>query len=205
MQRGLQKANLELHLTQERLKAELAENEVLRGELREQAIRDSLTGLFNRRYLQERLEQEVARADRENSPISILFLDIDHFKQFNDTFGHHAGDLLLQEFGALLQQKIRKSDTACRYGGEEFLIVMSDISLPDAVKSAELLRAEFEKRVIPFQDGQTLRATISIGVASYPENGRTIPEVIQAADVALYAAKSAGRNRVETPKTKRPV
>ena len=201
MQRGLQKANEELLLAHDHLKAKLAENEILRQELREQAIRDPLTGLFNRRYLQERLKQEVARADREGTPICILFMDIDYFKRFNDTYGHKAGDLILQELGALLLQETRKSDTACRYGGEEFIVVMSDISLRNAAHSAELLRGEFEKLAVPFENGEVLRATISIGGASYPENGHSIPDIIQSADEALYAAKSAGRNRVVTCKS----
>ncbi len=196
-QRQLQKANEELIEIQDDLRSRLAENELLRQELREQAIRDPLTGLFNRRYLQEHLEQEVSRAERENTPISILIMDIDYFKRFNDTYGHKAGDQMLKGLSFLLQREIRKSDTVCRYGGEEFLVVMSNVSLKDAAIRAELLRSEFEQLQVTFE-GVSLQATISIGVASYPEHGSVIGNVIQRADMALYAAKSAGRNQVKT-------
>lgn len=167
-------------------------------ELREQAIRDPLTGLFNRRYLQETLEREFSRAKREALTISILIMDIDHFKQINDTFGHPAGDYILQEFGKLLQECVRLEDIVCRYGGDEFVVVMPGANIAAACERAEQIRATFLARRIAFEDHE-LHATLSLGAAAYPRHGLSADEVLSNADQALYQAKQAGRNRIVSP------
>jgi diguanylate cyclase (GGDEF)-like protein len=168
----------------------------LREALREQSIRDPLTGLYNRRYMEEALKQQMSRVTRQLHPIGIIMIDIDHFKDFNDTYGHTAGDALLRELGQFLQRRIRGEDIACRYGGEEFTLIMPDASLEAAQQRAEDLRQEaIQLRV---QDGgQSPEAiTLSLGVAIYPQHGQTIENVLRAADAALYRAKQEGRDRV---------
>jgi diguanylate cyclase (GGDEF)-like protein/PAS domain S-box-containing protein len=169
----------------------------LRETLRSQSIRDPLTGLFNRRYMEESLERELHRATRKHHSVAIVMLDIDHFKHFNDTFGHDAGDTLLRELGASLQRYIRGEDIACRYGGEEFTLILPETSLETAQQRAEHIR-EAVKHLSVEHRHQPLRAiTLSLGVAVFPEHGTTAEVVLQAADVALYRAKQAGRDRVE--------
>jgi diguanylate cyclase (GGDEF)-like protein len=172
------------------------QNARLREALREQSIRDPLTGLFNRRYMEESLQQEISRVIRQLHPVSIIMLDIDHFKNFNDTFGHASGDMLLREFGKLLQSHVRAEDIACRYGGEEFILIMPHVTLEVALERAERLRqAAFEIHI--HDGGQVYRnVTISLGAAVFPQHGKTIETVLKAADDALYRAKRAGRNRV---------
>jgi diguanylate cyclase (GGDEF)-like protein len=170
-------------------------NTNLRETLRNQAIRDPLTGLFNRRYIEETLEREIHRADRMNNPVAAILLDIDHFKQFNDTFGHEAGDLLLQSVGRLLATNTRAEDIACRLGGDEFFVVMPDAPVNVALARAESLREAVRALKIQHQH-QTLKGvTISAGIASFPEHGRMGKTVMRAADTALYQAKAEGRNR----------
>ncbi len=185
---GIQQAN-------ERLRAQLAEIETLQANLRDQAIRDALTDLFNRRYLDETLERELARAARDQVPVSAVMLDIDHFKTFNDMYGHKAGDDVLQALGRLLRAQTRTADIACRYGGEEFVIIMPGSSSAAALRRAEQWRVAFESLKIPYQD-QLLHTTLSGGVATFPDHGATADEVLQAADLALYASKTGGRNCV---------
>jgi diguanylate cyclase (GGDEF)-like protein/PAS domain S-box-containing protein len=169
----------------------------LREKLREQATRDSLTGLFNRRHLEDSLSRELHRARRGKSPLCIAMLDLDHFKNFNDTFGHQAGDLLLRELGQLLREKLRRSDIACRYGGEEFVIVMPDSSLADTCQRMEEIRALVKKLEIRYGEQLLGTITISAGIAGTREHGGiTMREFLHAADTALYAAKQAGRDRV---------
>ncbi|MDA8123549.1 MAG: diguanylate cyclase [Deltaproteobacteria bacterium] len=169
----------------------------LREKLREQATRDPLTGLFNRRQLEESLPRELHRARRRKSQMCIAMLDLDHFKKFNDTFGHHAGDLLLREFGQVLRGKLRKSDIACRYGGEEFLIVMPDSSLADTCQRVEEIRVLVKKMAIRQGDHLLGTITVSAGIAGTQEHaGVTMHEFLHAADTAMYAAKQAGRDRV---------
>ena len=169
----------------------------LREKLREQATRDSLTGLFNRRHLEDSLPRELHRAGRGKSPLCIAMLDLDHFKNFNDTFGHQAGDLLLRELGQLLREKLRKSDIACRYGGEEFVIVMPDSSIADTSQRVEEIRVLAKKLEIRYGDQLLGTITISAGIAGTREHGGiTMREFLHAADTALYAAKQAGRDRV---------
>jgi diguanylate cyclase (GGDEF)-like protein len=168
----------------------------LSEKLRHQSIRDPLTGLFNRRYMEESLERELRRAVRNNELVALLMIDIDHFKQFNDTFGHQAGDTLLREFGTFLRQRTRGQDVACRFGGEEFVIILTASSLDGASQRAELLREELKQLVVQHV-GQVLGAlSISIGVSAFPNHGSSAEELLNAADRALYRAKSEGRDKV---------
>jgi diguanylate cyclase (GGDEF)-like protein/PAS domain S-box-containing protein len=166
----------------------------LRETLRSQAIRDPLTGLFNRRYLEETMERELNRVKRQGTSLGVIMMDLDHFKQYNDTFGHSAGDELLNALGTILKGHIRGEDIACRYGGEEFLLIMPGISLEVALARAENLRQAVKEM---HRQRQGLKpTTLSLGVAIYPHHGDTGLQLIQAADIALYRAKQAGRDRV---------
>ncbi len=168
----------------------------LRETLRQQSIRDALTGLYNRRYLEETLERELKWAEREKRSVSVIMLDIDHFKEFNDLAGHDGGDALLRELGIFFKKSTRGGDIACRYGGEEFLIVMPGINKEDAQHRAEELRLGV-KELLVYHLGKPLgKCTISLGVAVFPEHGQTIEEMLKAADNALYRAKNDGRDRV---------
>ena len=167
----------------------------LREALREQSIRDPLTGLYNRRYMEEVLRQQMSRVTRRLLPLGIVMIDIDHFKSFNDTYGHAAGDVLLRELGQFLQKRIRNEDIACRYGGEEFMLIMPDASLETARQRAEDLRHEI--RMLRVEGAQSEEPiTLSVGVAIHPQHGRTIENILRAADSALYRAKKEGRDRV---------
>jgi diguanylate cyclase (GGDEF)-like protein len=168
----------------------------LRETLRQQSVRDPLTGLYNRRFLEEALDREIARLERKTLPLSLLMIDVDHFKSFNDTFGHEAGDAVLRDLGGILQRYVRGGDIACRFGGEEFTVVLPEADLDTARQRAEILReAARELRLV--HDGKSLGAvTLSVGVACFPEHGRRREHLLQAADAALYAAKDAGRNQV---------
>ncbi len=168
----------------------------LRESLRNQSICDSLTGLFNRRYMEESLEREFSRAKRSKISVAIVMMDLDHFKRFNDTFGHQAGDTLLRALGDLLKRNTRGQDIACRYGGEEFALVLTDSSLPGALQRAEILRQQVKQLSVEYA-GQLLGAvSISMGVALFPDHGTTMGEVLRASDQALYRAKREGRDRV---------
>ena len=168
----------------------------LQEKLREQATRDPLTGLFNRRYLEDSLDRELHRAQRKQSALSIVMLDLDHFKLFNDTFGHDAGDLLLRELGKTLQSVLRQSDISCRYGGEEFVLVFPDSSLADTRKRAEEIRVLVKDLKIRHEDRQLGTVTVSAGIATAPEHGTTAHDLLRSADDALYAAKQGGRDRL---------
>lgn len=169
----------------------------LKETLKQQATRDSLSGLFNRRYMEETMNREISRANRYGTPLGIIMLDLDHFKRFNNTFGHKAGDLVLQELGKYLQNNIRKEDIACRYGGEEFTLILPGASLEVTKKRAEMLQQDIQNLHINY-NGQILsNITLSQGVAIYPDHGQTGEAVIQAADHALYRAKRAGRKQVK--------
>ncbi len=171
-------------------------NQMLRETLRNQAIRDPLTGLFNRRFAEETLERELLRAARGHAPLSLIFFDIDHFKVFNDTYGHEAGDLVLQQLGTCLKENLRAEDVACRFGGEEFLVILADTAVDTARQRAELIREQFKARTIKFGSQFLGHVTVSLGLAAYPANGRTPDTLVAAADAALYRAKAAGRDRV---------
>jgi diguanylate cyclase (GGDEF)-like protein len=164
--------------------------------LRSQSIRDPLTGLFNRRYMEESLEREMRRAIRNRASVGIIMLDVDHFKAFNDLHGHDAGDALLRAIGAVLQRSVRAEDIACRFGGEEFTLILPEASLHEAAQRADYVR-HAARQVFVSHRRQTLPAvTISAGVATYPDHGPTADAVLRAADAALYQAKARGRDRV---------
>lgn len=168
----------------------------LRESLHELSIRDQLTGLFNRRFMEESLERELNRAERNGSHLGVVMLDIDHFKKFNDTLGHAAGDELLHGLGKFLQQHIRGSDIACRYGGEEFLLIMPEATLAITQQRAEHLREAVKFLQVQHEEKLLKRISLSLGVAVFPDNGSTTGDIIQAADKALYKAKHLGRNMV---------
>jgi len=168
----------------------------LREKLREQATRDPLTGLYNRRYLEESLERELHRTTREGVPLCVAMLDLDYLKQFNDTFGHEAGDRVLRELGRLLRDKLRKSDISCRFGGEEFVLVLPGSTLADARQRVEEMRLLVKGLQVRHDDQILGRLTVSAGVAGSPEHGSTAAELLHVADAALYSAKQAGRDRV---------
>lgn len=165
----------------------------LREILRDQAMRDPLTGLYNRRFLEEALARELARARRKGGTLGVLMLDLDHFKAFNDTFGHEAGDALLRGLGGFLRGSVRATDVACRYGGEEFMVLLPEASLEDTRSRAERLRVDIRG----FHGPGPLALTISIGAAVFPLHGTEPGELLRAADLALYQAKAGGRDRVE--------
>lgn len=168
----------------------------LRETLKQQAIRDSLTGLFNRRYMEESLERELGRAERRGTSLVVIMIDLDHFKQLNDVNGHAAGDAVLRELGAFFQANIRTEDIACRYGGEEFVLILPDTTLEDAGRRADEIRQAFRKIDVRY-NGQTLDInSMSLGVAAFPHHGKSVDDVLQSADAALYNAKALGRDRV---------
>lgn len=180
----------------EHLLAQLEENRRLQDALREQATRDPLTGLVNRRYLDETLDRELSRAMREGYPLAVMMIDIDFFKRLNDTYGHLAGDEVLRSLATLLSHGARAEDIICRFGGEEFAIVLPKMPIFIAHERAEAWRSSFENTPITFGEFE-LRSTLSAGIAMFPGNGRNRDQLIDAADAALYRAKHAGRNRVE--------
>lgn len=163
--------------------------------LREQAIRDQLTGLFNRRYLVETLERELARAQRGNYPVSVIMIDLDNFKKLNDLYGNRVGDLILESLGKMLLQKTRLGDIPCRYGGEEMVVVFPNMDMEMTAQRAEFLRKAFERSSIN-NAGLTIRTTFSAGVASFPHHATDMDSLLHCADIALDNAKKAGRNIV---------
>lgn len=169
----------------------------LREALRNQSIRDPLTGLFNRRYLLESMDRELSRATRDQYPLALVVVDIDHFKRFNDTAGHDAGDAVLCALAETLQAGIRGGDIACRFGGEEFLAVLPGAALESACRRAEDLRERVQRLQVMYQGKPLDPVTISVGVAVFPEHGDTFEAIFRAADAALYEAKENGRNRVK--------
>jgi diguanylate cyclase (GGDEF)-like protein/PAS domain S-box-containing protein len=171
----------------------------LREALKDQSIRDPLTGLYNRRFMQESLDRELLRARRTNRPFTVMFIDIDHFKRFNDSFGHDAGDLVLQVFAKTLVNHFRGGDIICRYGGEEFALVLPDSSLKDAERRANDLRAEVKKLSINHRNTILDPITFSVGLAAFPEHGSTAEELFRIADKCLYDSKTQGRDRITAP------
>jgi diguanylate cyclase (GGDEF)-like protein/PAS domain S-box-containing protein len=168
----------------------------MRERLRIQSIRDSLTGLFNRRFMEESLARELSRAKRHRGPLAVIMLDLDNFKHFNDVHGHEAGDVMLAEVGSFLKRSVRDEDIVCRYGGEEFIIIMPGAADKDAERRAEQIRCDVMKMKIPYGGDELGPVTVSIGVASLNTNGQTASMLVNAADKALYVAKSHGRNKV---------
>jgi diguanylate cyclase (GGDEF)-like protein len=168
----------------------------LRETLREQSARDQLTGLFNRRYMEESLDRELRRASREGYSLGLLMMDLDHFKDLNDGFGHAAGDLMLRAVGEFLGSSVRGDDVACRFGGEEFVVILPRASLENTRRRAEALREGMKGLTLEVSGPLRAALTISIGVACSPDHGETREQLVHAADVALYRAKAAGRDRV---------
>jgi len=175
-----------------------AQDALLKSEavLRELSMRDHLTGLFNRRYMEESLERELLRASRNQVPLGIIMLDVDGFKQFNDTYGHTAGDMILRQIGDILHKYVRGEDVSARYGGDEFIVILPGASRQVTQERAKILclaARNFHLQI----EGKTLEAlTLSLGVAIFPKNGATSATILKAADTALYRAKREGRGRV---------
>jgi diguanylate cyclase (GGDEF)-like protein/PAS domain S-box-containing protein len=178
------------------LAVRVAEIESLNRKLHEAAIRDPLTGLFNRRYLEDVIARDVARASRSGEPLAVTALDLDRFKEVNDTWGHAAGDLVLRTLARTLLSKGRRSDLVCRMGGEEFVVVLPKSTLESAHELAETWRSRFAASEIDTGTGSTIRCTVSIGVALFRPHEEKIEETLRRADAALYEAKRLGRNRV---------
>ena len=183
-----------LHASNDLLQQQLAEIQILQDKLEEQAVRDPMTGLFNRRYLDTIVPHELARCARDRVPLCLMMMDIDHFKHVNDTYGHQGGDEVLKAFAGLLMDSVRVSDVACRYGGEEFLLLLPNMSLENGLLRAEQWRAAFATRAVEFGDAR-ISATVSIGIACYPDDGCVGDVLTRCADLALYRAKAEGRNR----------
>ena len=160
------------------------------------ATRDALTGLYNRRFMEEALTIEQRQAKRRKSSIGVMILDVDFFKRFNDTFGHDAGDTLLHGIGHILRHTVREGDMPCRYGGEEFVVILPGADIEDTRQRAETLRAAIERWAPQQQDRSLGPVTVSIGIAAFPRNGNSWQTTLKAADLALYKAKHDGRNRV---------
>jgi diguanylate cyclase (GGDEF)-like protein/PAS domain S-box-containing protein len=164
--------------------------------LKNQAIKDPLTGLFNRRFLMETFTKEITRASRKKTNISIVMIDIDHFKKFNDEWGHAAGDELLTRLGKFFMENIRGSDIACRYGGEEFVILMPEMNSSAAFNRIDSMRQEVKKLQVYYDDQLLPHIALSMGISEYPTNGDDVDELLRLADEALYKAKQGGRDRV---------
>ena len=170
----------------------------LKQKLYQLAIRDSLTGLHNRRYMEESLEREIHRAKRKGTSLGILMVDIDFFKYFNDKHGHEAGDTLLKALGNYLKNSVRADDIACRYGGEEFTMILPEITQETALMRAEAIRAGVDQLRVNYRGLELEKISLSIGVALFPQNGTNWESTLREADKALYEAKEGGRNRVVT-------
>jgi diguanylate cyclase (GGDEF)-like protein len=168
----------------------------LREALRTQSVRDALTGLYNRRYLEEVLDREIRRAGRAAQPLGILMIDLDHFKRFNDTYGHDAGDAVLRETAAFLLKNVRAEDFVCRFGGEEFFVILPTADLDGSRARAERLRSKMRELTIMHQGKSLGMITLSVGVATFPAHGMSPKELMAAADGALYEAKRGGRDQV---------
>ncbi len=189
-----------LRETNSELLRKIEENESLQAQLKEQAIRDPLTGLYNRRFLEETLAHELLKSERSKEPMCLVIIDLDRFKNINDTYGHDVGDLFLMALADLLEKRTRKGDVACRFGGEEFIIVMPGAPLEAAVARINAFREEFAAMKIKAA-GADIAVTFSAGLAGYPMHGLDDKSLIAAADKALYAAKETGRNRLVVAST----
>lgn len=170
-------------------------NVQLREALKVQAYHDQLTGLFNRNFLLEALQLEFHKSDRNGKPLSIVMLDIDHFKRFNDVFGHNAGDVILAEFGRTLANTFRLGDLACRFGGEEFVVLLPDATCESAQRRVNEFLAHLRKLTVRYSGQELGPITASAGVATYRVHGNDLEGLLKAADTALYASKKAGRDR----------
>jgi diguanylate cyclase (GGDEF)-like protein/PAS domain S-box-containing protein len=189
-------AESELRQANEHLQKQVLEIETLQAELREQAIRDGLTGLFNRRYFDEIFPKELLRAARDADSVVLIIMDIDYFKNINDTYGHQAGDRVIQAFANLLRYYSYSEAIVCRYGGEEFALALPSMSLEKAFQHAEQIRLSFQAARLEFA-GKEIYSTVSGGVGVFPDHGKTRDELLQVVDQALYAAKLNGRNCIK--------
>ncbi|QXE92221.1 diguanylate cyclase [Geomonas subterranea] len=201
---GLPQGTDEEFLERKRLKAGAFAEQValavrslqLREQLRELSIRDPLTGLLNRRHMEESLLREISRATRTRQPLSVVMLDVDHFKNFNDTFGHEAGDHVLKEVGQVLQKNVRDSDIACRFGGEEFTLILPEADCDTALEICNRIRSSVKELQLVMGRQHLGHITISAGISVFPSDGDTIQQLLATADEALYEAKEKGRDRV---------
>jgi diguanylate cyclase (GGDEF)-like protein len=169
-------------------------NARLRVSLRQEAIHDPLTGVFNRRYMEESLRRDLSRLKRTQQPLSIIMLDIDHFKRFNDKFGHLAGDKVLQEIGTALCKCVRAEDIVCRYGGEEFIVLLPGADMSIALERAKVAAEKIRKISLPTTGSVLPSITVSMGISMFPKHGCEIDELLRAADTTLYQAKHSGRD-----------
>lgn len=191
------RTEIELRNANQLLQFQIERVELLQVQLKELAVRDSLTDLFNRRYLHEMLEVEFARSKRAQTSLAILMMDSDHLKDINDKFGHKAGDQFLIHIANVIRENIRAGDIACRYGGDEFVVVLSNVTENIAFRRAERLRESvFSNRIT--HKNEKVNASVSIGIAMFPAHGSSGEELLQKADLALYAAKRMGKNKVMT-------
>jgi diguanylate cyclase (GGDEF)-like protein/PAS domain S-box-containing protein len=192
--RGVQEDDGSLHL--EGIILDISDRKVLETELEQMATRDPLTGLLNRREMSRVLDEELQRARRYQRPMAVLWVDFDHFKDVNDTYGHAAGDSVLRAISRLLLGSVRSVDSIGRFGGEEFVIVLPEMDLEEAQETAERLRRKVAEEPQPLGNGEEVPLTISVGVAVYPDHGQTASTLCAAADKAMYLAKDRGRNCV---------
>ncbi len=193
LENQVEKRTDELAQANEKLQKQLWEIEILQAELKEQAVRDPLTNAYNRRFFYEILSREIHKMEREAAPLSIIMIDIDHFKAVNDRYGHAAGDMVLVGLVRMIQQQIRRSDVLCRYGGEEFVLLLPGMGLQDAYRRAEVLRTACENMAF-MDDDLTVQVTISIGVVTYQEDTPDMEKLLRKVDRAVYDAKNCGRN-----------
>lgn len=187
---------LELRQANQRLQKQVLEIQTLQAQLREQATRDGLTGLFNRRYFDEVFPKKLLQAIQDAAPVALMIMDIDHFKNINDTFGHQVGDIVIQAFADLLHKYSDSQEMACRYGGEEFVLALPGVGLEKALERAEKIRSSFQMIRWKFA-GKEISTTVSGGVGVFPKHGNTKDELLHAVDLALYAAKLDGRNCIK--------
>jgi diguanylate cyclase (GGDEF)-like protein len=165
--------------------------------MKQQANIDMLTGLYNRRFVEDYARKLLAIARRRMQPVGVIMLDLDHFKSFNDVYGHEVGDRILRQFAKTVTASMRETNLAARYGGEEFVVILPDTSTKSCLLVAERIRKAVAAMVVPSNTEKPLpQLTVSIGIAAFPEHGETLEEIIQASDKALYESKRGGRNRV---------
>ncbi|MEA3370548.1 MAG: GGDEF domain-containing protein, partial [Campylobacterota bacterium] len=172
------------------------ESKILMDRLRDTSLRDGMTGLYNRRFLDEFIDQVMNQAKRENETYSVLMLDVDFFKKVNDTYGHDIGDMVIVEIGKVLKNNIREADLAIRYGGEEFVVMLHNASEEGTLAVASKIHSAFAEIVFDVGSGETMQKTMSIGISTFPTDGDTIWKCIKLADTALYVAKTTGRNKI---------
>jgi diguanylate cyclase (GGDEF)-like protein len=157
---------------------------------------DGLTGLFNRQHIDKRLQEEMHRARRYNHPLSLIMLDIDNFKTINDSYGHISGDKILQKTAAIVNEIVRDSDVAGRFGGDEFIIILTETGIPVGIQVAERIMSKISRQMVPAKNDQNIRFSVSVGIAEYSNTIQTPEEFIGIADNALYAAKNSEEKRV---------